>query len=167
METVTWTADMESCLFYAIMDHKPVGMYECTYSGYFTLAILNYKNLATVFLKKLLFILMNLIKGENKHFNMIFIYEKYNNLCEKKLNAEQIWNHLNILYDLQALVSGFCDHFLFSSFKYFVLQNDTEAVPFPNEETEFSLPNNESYEILKKNVEPAEAPVKPKGLIIF
>ena len=54
METVTWTADMESCLFYAIMDHKPVGMYECTYSGYFTLAILNYKNLATVFLKKLL-----------------------------------------------------------------------------------------------------------------
>lgn len=25
METINWTADMETCLFYAMMDHKPVG----------------------------------------------------------------------------------------------------------------------------------------------
>ena len=25
MEALNWTADMESCLFYAMMDHKPVG----------------------------------------------------------------------------------------------------------------------------------------------
>jgi MRG-binding protein len=79
MENINWTADMESCLFYAMMDHKPV--------------------------------------GENKHFNMIFIYEKYNNLCEKKLNAEQIWSHLNVLYDLQALVS------VFSMFPFYFLNS--------------------------------------------
>jgi MRG-binding protein len=64
--SVNWTAEMEVSLFYAMIDHKPV--------------------------------------GENKHFHMIFIYEKFNNLSDKKLSIEQIWEHLNLLYDLQALV---------------------------------------------------------------
>ena len=67
MSSLNWTPDMEASLFYAMIDHKPV--------------------------------------GENKHFHMIFIYDKYNNLNEKKINADQIWEHLNTLYDLNALVS--------------------------------------------------------------
>jgi hypothetical protein len=42
--------------------------------------------------------------GENKNFHMIFIYEKFNNLSEKKLTIDQIWAHLNTLYDLNELV---------------------------------------------------------------
>jgi len=37
---------------------------------------------------------------------MIFIYEKYNNLNEKKLSVSQIWDHLKTMYDLNSLVSG-------------------------------------------------------------
>jgi MRG-binding protein len=61
-----WTPEMEVSLFYAMMDHKPV--------------------------------------GENKHFHMIFIYEKFNSLCEKKLSVDQLWQHLSTMYDLGALV---------------------------------------------------------------
>ncbi len=64
-----WTPEMEVSLFYAMMDHKPV--------------------------------------GENKNFHMIFIYEKFNSLCEKKLSTDQLWQHLSTLYDLQALVFFF------------------------------------------------------------
>jgi hypothetical protein len=42
--------------------------------------------------------------GENKYFHLIFIYEKFNNLNDKKLTIEQIWQHLNELYDMKALV---------------------------------------------------------------
>ena len=65
---VDWTPEMEINLFYAMIDHKPV--------------------------------------GENKHFHMMFIYEKFNNLSEKKLSVEQLWDHLANLYDLQALVNN-------------------------------------------------------------
>lgn len=66
MSVINWTPEMEVSLFYAMIDHKPV--------------------------------------GENKHFHMIFIYEKFNNMSDKKLTIEQIWHHLGTLYDLQALV---------------------------------------------------------------
>lgn len=42
--------------------------------------------------------------GENKHFHMLFIYEKYNNLNERKLTVAQLWQHLSELYDLNSLV---------------------------------------------------------------
>lgn len=42
--------------------------------------------------------------GENKHFHMLFIYEKYNNLNERKLTVAQLWHHLSELYDLNSLV---------------------------------------------------------------
>lgn len=84
MCNVVWTAEMEVSLFYAMIDHKPV--------------------------------------GENKHFHMAFIYEKFNNLSEKKLTIDQLWHHLNTLYDLKGL-------------------DENEIVAFPNDETEFSLPD--------------------------
>lgn len=83
MCNVEWTAEMEVSLFYAMIDHKPV--------------------------------------GENKHFHMAFIYEKFNNLSDKKLTIDQLWHHLNTLYDLKGL-------------------DENEIVAFPNEEAEFSLP---------------------------
>lgn len=83
MTSVSWTPEMEVSLFYAMIDHKPV--------------------------------------GENKHFHMAFIYEKFNNLSDKKLSIDQIWHHLNTLYDLKGL-------------------DENEIVAFPNEEVEFSLP---------------------------
>jgi MRG-binding protein len=83
-----WTPQMEINLFYAMIDHKPI--------------------------------------GENKHFHMIFIYEKFNNLNEeKKLSIDQIWQHLNELYDMQAL-------------------EENEILAFPTDENEeFCLPDFE------------------------
>lgn len=107
MSNVVWTPEMEVSLFYAMIDHKPV--------------------------------------GENKHFHMTFIYEKFNNLSDKKLTIDQLWQHLNVLYDLQGL-------------------DENEIIAFPNEETEFSLPDfdkstsnvsedlNESTKSSEKNV---------------
>ena len=43
--------------------------------------------------------------GVNKHFHMIFIYEKFNNLCDKNLTVDQIWQRLGTLYDLKELVN--------------------------------------------------------------
>lgn len=68
-DSVEWTPEMETNLFYSMIDFKPV--------------------------------------GENKHFNMIFIYQKFNSLNDRKLTSEQLWSHLNTLYDLQALVKRF------------------------------------------------------------
>ena len=67
---INWTPEMDVNLFYAMIDHKPV--------------------------------------GENKHFHMIFIYEKFNNLSDKKLSAEQLWQRLSSLYDLKELVRNEC-----------------------------------------------------------
>ena len=65
--TVTWTPEMDVNLFYAMIDHKPVGV--------------------------------------NKHFHMIFIYEKFNQATDTiKLSVEQLWQRLNTLYDLKELV---------------------------------------------------------------
>jgi hypothetical protein len=43
--------------------------------------------------------------GLNKHFHMIFIHEKLNSLSEKKYTAEELWQYLGTIYDLNALVN--------------------------------------------------------------
>ena len=63
---VVWTPEMDVNLFYALMDHKPVGV--------------------------------------NKHFHMIFIYERFNQTTETKLSVDQLWQRLSTLYDLKELV---------------------------------------------------------------
>lgn len=42
--------------------------------------------------------------GVNKHFQMLFIHEKINSSSSRKIAAKDIWDHLNSMYDLQALV---------------------------------------------------------------
>ncbi|XP_050294084.1 MRG/MORF4L-binding protein [Anthonomus grandis grandis] len=72
--------------------------------------------------------------GINKYFQMALICDKFaNNLC-KDVDPEKIWEHLQTMYNLEAL-------------------DENESIPFPNHEKEFSLPDSEFGELLKKVVE--------------
>lgn len=62
--------------------------------------------------------------GINRHFHMACIHDKFSTSTGKKnISSKQIWEHLRELYNLQAL-------------------DDLESLPFPNEETEFNLPED-------------------------
>ncbi len=102
-EKVCFNADMESCLFYAMMDHKPVGKNDQRKTNCVVLWIREF-----------------CVLGENKHFNMIFVYEKYNNLSDKKLTSDQLWTHLSTLYDMQALVIKQFSHRNDSLFGFYI-----------------------------------------------
>lgn len=62
--------------------------------------------------------------GVNRHFNMVSIYEKLCNPNTKALTAQNVWEHLATMYDLQAL-------------------NESEIIPFPNKQADFKLPDGE------------------------
>ncbi|XP_029199170.1 MRG/MORF4L-binding protein-like isoform X2 [Acropora muricata] len=60
--------------------------------------------------------------GVNRHFHMACIHDKFATSTGKRnISSKQIWEHLQELYNLQAL-------------------DDLENLPFPNDETEFNLP---------------------------
>ncbi|XP_022798676.1 MRG/MORF4L-binding protein-like isoform X2 [Stylophora pistillata] len=70
--------------------------------------------------------------GINRHFHMACIHDKFATSTGKRnISSKQIWEHLQELYNLQAL-------------------DDLENLPFPNEETEFNLPD----EIFESNAKP-------------
>ncbi|CAC5377572.1 MRGBP [Mytilus coruscus] len=69
--------------------------------------------------------------GVNRYFQLALIHEKLNNISQKKITAGQIWKHLGVMYDLHAL-------------------NESEILPFPNKETDFSLPEDDYKEFLHK-----------------
>ncbi|CAH0717897.1 unnamed protein product, partial [Brenthis ino] len=92
-ETVEWDVDMEIQLFYAMANHKPVGI--------------------------------------SKHFQMACIWEKLSNSITKEISTHDIWRHLDTLYDMTML-------------------DDTEPIPFPNQETPFSLPESEFGTLMKQ-----------------
>ncbi|XP_046848238.1 MRG/MORF4L-binding protein-like [Xenia sp. Carnegie-2017] len=61
--------------------------------------------------------------GINRHFHMACIHDKFITATGKRnISSKQLWQHLQELYNLQAL-------------------NETEGLPFPNEENEFNLPD--------------------------
>lgn len=97
-DTLEWDVDMEIQLFYAMANHKPVGI--------------------------------------NKHFQMACIYEKLSNSITKEITTQDIWKHLNTLYDMNML-------------------DETETVPFPNNEVPFSLPENEFGALIKQKCKDA------------
>ena len=77
--------------------------------------------------------------GENKHFHIIFTYEKFNNLNEKNLSTSQLCEHLGQLYDLKEL-------------------NENETKPFPNDgTTEFLLPDSIPKLALNQNSSSSES----------
>ncbi|XP_060807185.1 MRG/MORF4L-binding protein isoform X2 [Amyelois transitella] len=92
-DAVEWDVDMEIQLFYAMANHKPVGI--------------------------------------NKHFQMACIWEKLSNSITKEISTQDIWKHLESLYDLSML-------------------DDTERIPFPNQEVPFSLPESEFGTLIKQ-----------------
>ncbi|VVC86437.1 unnamed protein product [Leptidea sinapis] len=92
-ESVDWDVDMEIQLFYAMADHKPVGI--------------------------------------DKHFHMACIWEKLSNSITKEITTEDIWKHLSTLYDTALL-------------------DETEPIPFPNHEVDFSLPEDEYGYLMKQ-----------------
>ncbi|CAH3019864.1 unnamed protein product [Porites evermanni] len=62
--------------------------------------------------------------GINRHFHMACIHDKFATSTGKRnISSKQIWEHLQELYNLQAL-------------------DDLESLPFPNDETEFNLPDD-------------------------
>ncbi|RVE50030.1 hypothetical protein evm_005236 [Chilo suppressalis] len=91
-DAVEWDVDMEIQLFYAMANHKPVGI--------------------------------------NKHFHMACIWEKLSNSITKEISTQDIWKHLETLYDISML-------------------DDTEPIPFPNHEVPFSLPESEFGALMK------------------
>lgn len=97
-DTLQWDVDMEIQLFYAMANHKPVGI--------------------------------------NKHFHMACIWEKLSNSTNKEISTQDIWKHLESLYDLTLL-------------------EDTEPIPFPNHEIPFSLPEGEFGSLMKQKCKEA------------
>lgn len=92
-DILQWDVDMEIQLFYAMANHKPVGI--------------------------------------NKHFHMACIWEKLSNSITKEISTQDIWKHLGDLYDLTLL-------------------EDTEPIPFPNNEVPFTLPESEFGLLIKQ-----------------
>lgn len=97
-EPVQWDVEMEVQLFYAMANHKPVGI--------------------------------------NKHFHMACIWEKLSDSITKPISTHDIWKHLESLYDLNML-------------------EDTEPIPFPNEEVPFTLPESEFGALIKQKCKDA------------
>eukprot|EP00099_Drosophila_melanogaster_P019174 NP_610417.1 MRG/MORF4L binding protein [Drosophila melanogaster] len=73
--------------------------------------------------------------GINKHFYMSCIVQRLSKSLNREMPSELIWRHLGTMYKLKEL-------------------DDLESLPFPNEEREFSLPEQD-YGTLqtKKTVE--------------
>lgn len=69
--------------------------------------------------------------GINRHFHMVSIWEKLSNSITKEITVQDIWKHLETLYDMQML-------------------EDTEPIPFPNDEVAFSLPDDEFGALIKQ-----------------
>lgn len=69
--------------------------------------------------------------GINKHFHMACIWEKLSNSITKEITTRDIWDHLETLYDIPLL-------------------DETESVPFPNEDVDFSLPESDFTSLIKQ-----------------
>ncbi|XP_077991515.1 MRG/MORF4L-binding protein-like [Glandiceps talaboti] len=67
--------------------------------------------------------------GVNKNFHMMCIHEKFILSTGRKCTSQQLWDHLGTMYDLLAL-------------------HESEILPFPNKEIEFTLPEDDFRDLL-------------------
>ncbi|XP_068145811.1 MRG/MORF4L-binding protein [Drosophila tropicalis] len=74
--------------------------------------------------------------GINKHFYMSCIAQRLSKSLNREIPSELIWRHLGTMYKLKEL-------------------DDLESLPFPNEEREFSLPEQDYGALLKSVDAPA------------
>uniref|UniRef100_G3MPR3 MRG-binding protein n=1 Tax=Amblyomma maculatum TaxID=34609 RepID=G3MPR3_AMBMU len=72
--------------------------------------------------------------GVNRHFQMACIQEKFSASLNKEVSSQVIWDHLDTMYDMAAL-------------------HESEILPFPNNECEFSLPERDFGDLLAKKSE--------------
>ncbi|KAF5280165.1 hypothetical protein FQA39_LY18122 [Lamprigera yunnana] len=72
--------------------------------------------------------------GVSKYFQMASIYDKFSSKCEKEIRSAVVWAHLEKLYNLEAL-------------------DENEAMPFPNAELDFELPDSEFGDLKETKVE--------------
>ncbi|XP_012276513.1 MRG/MORF4L-binding protein isoform X1 [Orussus abietinus] len=82
--------------------------------------------------------------GINKYFHMVCIWEKFRAAIHKEISLKMIWDHLESMYDLMAL-------------------DDTEDLPFPSSEIDFTLPELEFSGFIKSRKK-EEPDVKGKDL---
>lgn len=75
--------------------------------------------------------------GINKYFEMAIICEKLSESMQKEVEPEKIWDHLKTLYNLEAL-------------------DESESIPFPNTEKNFTLPESEYGSLISKKEEEKE-----------
>uniref|UniRef100_UPI00398F3E06 MRG/MORF4L-binding protein isoform X2 n=1 Tax=Pristiophorus japonicus TaxID=55135 RepID=UPI00398F3E06 len=98
-DAVSWTPEVEVCLFHAMLGHKPVGV--------------------------------------NRHFHMICIRDKFSQNIGRQVSSKIVWEHLNVMYDMQAL-------------------HESEILPFPNGERNFVLPEEIIHEVKEGKSGPEE-----------
>lgn len=65
---------------------------------------------------------------------MAFIWDKFTESLNKNIQSEKIWEHLETMYNLEAL-------------------DESESLPFPNDEKEFYLPEAEFGALLSRKEE--------------
>lgn len=75
--------------------------------------------------------------GINKHFIMACICEKFETLVGRPVSPEIIWKQLNSMYDMAAL-------------------DKKESIPFPTNEEDFILPDDEFKELMNEKIEKAK-----------
>lgn len=71
---------------------------------------------------------------------MAFIWDKFNEKLTETVQSDKIWKHLETMYNLEAL-------------------DESESLPFPNDECEFCLPESE-YGALKVKKEEKNEEIK-------
>lgn len=92
-EVLVWTPELEVSLFHSMKGHKPVGK--------------RMKQIQATFRDVKFFVSFFLcFSGINRHFHMACIHDKFATSTGKRnISSKQIWEHLQELYNLQALVS--------------------------------------------------------------
>lgn len=76
------------------------------------------------------------IVGINKHFYMSCISERLSKALGREMPSDLIWRHLGTMYKLKEL-------------------DNLECLPFPNEEREFSLPDQDFASFVSKKTSTA------------
>lgn len=105
-EVLVWTPELEVSLFHSMKGHKPVGK---------TVFCI----LCLLFLVEFFLEFLHCFSGINRHFHMACIHDKFATSTGKRnISSKQIWEHLQELYNLQALVSGWALKNLISSFVF-------------------------------------------------
>lgn len=78
--------------------------------------------------------------GINRHFFIACVVERLSKALNREVSSESVWSHLKTMYNLQAL-------------------DEQDPLPFPNEESDFSLPETE-YVLERKRKSIEEQPAE-------